>query len=130
MKSKNKLVTDANLMVSLICFAITFLAGCIDDEYIIFCIIVVQGIIFAYLCAYVGLKKGIKTGFWWGFILSFLGLIILAILPAENIKDTVKTNNISKSEENIELIKKYKELLEVGAITQEEFDVKKKELLK
>lgn len=31
--------------------------------------------------------------------------------------------------DNIEAIKKYKELLDIGAITQEEFDIKKKELL-
>lgn len=31
--------------------------------------------------------------------------------------------------DNIEVIKKFKELLDIGAITQEEFDLKKKELL-
>ena len=30
---------------------------------------------------------------------------------------------------NIEMLKKYKELLDIGAITQEEFDKKKQELL-
>ena len=130
MKEENNLVTKANYIVSVICFTVSIFAFGIDDQNWILFVIVLQGIIFAYLCAYVGLKKGIKTGFWWGFFLSFLGLIILAILPAENTKDTVKTNSISKSEENIELIKKYKELLEAGAITQEEFDIKKKELLK
>lgn len=40
--------------------------------------------------------------------------------------ETVQVNNFSMADE----IKKYKELLDIGAITQEEFDVKKKELLK
>ena len=40
--------------------------------------------------------------------------------------ETVQVNNFSMADE----IKKYKELLDMGAITQEEFDVKKKELLK
>ena len=39
---------------------------------------------------------------------------------------TVQVNNFSMADE----IRKYKELLDMGAITQEEFDVKKKELLK
>ena len=39
----------------------------------------------------------------------------------------VKQNNDSVN--NIEMIKKYKELLDMGAITQEEFDKKKQELL-
>ncbi len=40
------------------------------------------------------------------------------------------TQNVQSSVSSIELIKKYKELLDMGAITQEEFDKKKQELLK
>lgn len=44
----------------------------------------------------------------------------------------VMQNSIIKAEDvsNIEEVKKYKELFDVGAITQEEFEKKKKELLK
>lgn len=40
-----------------------------------------------------------------------------------------KRINESKQDDSIETIKKLKELLDIGAITQEEFDLKKKELL-
>ena len=40
-----------------------------------------------------------------------------------------KKNKTSSEEDNLDKIKKLKELLDMGAITQEEFDEKKKELL-
>ena len=40
-----------------------------------------------------------------------------------------KKTSGSMTEDHIEQIKKFKELLDIGAITQEEFDAKKKELL-
>lgn len=42
-------------------------------------------------------------------------------LPADKVSE--------KNEDNISLIKRYKELLDIGAITEEEYDKKKKELL-
>ncbi len=49
---------------------------------------------------------------------------------AESTKKNAELNANAKGEKNkIELIAKYKELLDSGAITQEEFDRKKKELL-
>ena len=44
-------------------------------------------------------------------------------------KDNTIVNKTSKQEEVIQTIKNYKELLDMGAITQEEYDTKKKELL-
>lgn len=38
-------------------------------------------------------------------------------------------NNSAQKSDSIEDIKKFKELLDIGVITQEEFDKKKKELL-
>ncbi|MBM6925892.1 SHOCT domain-containing protein [Pseudoflavonifractor phocaeensis] len=45
----------------------------------------------------------------------------------------VKTSSLSQEKQtvsDIEAVKKYKELLDAGIITQEEFDIKKKQLLK
>ena len=50
----------------------------------------------------------------------------------DNVAETTKKENKDELKEelnNIELIKKYKELLDSGAITQEEFDKKKNEIL-
>lgn len=69
----------------------------------------------------------------WGFfvqsaiLLLAIGLIVLILLNKvddEPIKPK-KTNNL----DNIESLKKYKELLDSGIITQEEFDAKKKQIL-
>ena len=49
-------------------------------------------------------------------------------VPVENIEENIQAN-ISSDENNIELLKKYKQLLDDNAITQEEFDAKKKQLL-
>ena len=50
---------------------------------------------------------------------------ILEIISHEN----EVSKNSSSSDSIAEEIKKYKELLDIGAITQEEFDAKKKQLL-
>ena len=43
--------------------------------------------------------------------------------------DTLSEKNITTSPSNADELKKYKELLGAGVITQEEFDAKKKQLL-
>ena len=44
-------------------------------------------------------------------------------------KKPIKVEVVAKDNSNADELKKYKELLDMGAITQEEFDAKKKELL-
>lgn len=76
--------------------------------------------------------------------LSFIMYIIFKIVKkrelltvsnqVENINETQKFNkkkstNINTTFNPIELLKQYKELLDMGTLTQEEFDIKKKELL-
>ena len=43
---------------------------------------------------------------------------------------SAQTQQINKQEDSLDKIKKLKELLDMGALTQEEFETKKKELLK
>lgn len=75
------------------------------------------------IAGYINKNKGCsyKIGFWCGFLLGIIGIIIVAV--QEN-KNTSK-NIIADADE----IKKYKELLDNGVITQQEFEVKKKQLL-
>ena len=40
-----------------------------------------------------------------------------------------KSNTVAPASSPVEEIKKYKELLDMGIITQDEFDIKKKQLL-
>lgn len=71
----------------------------------------------------IGEKKGYGAGlsFCAGFFLFILGIIIMAVLPDKSGKEKAVTS--------ADALLKYKELLDAGAISQEEFDAKKKELL-
>lgn len=64
--------------------------------------------------------------------ISFVGLENAEEIYKEISKllNEIQATSIVKNDNEIDKIKKYKELLDIGAITQEEFDVKKKELLK
>ena len=54
---------------------------------------------------------------------------ILASIVAENEKNQANNSNVQNTNDPITEVKRYKELLDNGIITQEEFDKKKKELL-
>lgn len=71
----------------------------------------------------IGEKKGYGAAlsFCAGFFLFILGIIIMAVLPDKSGKEKAVTS--------ADALLKYKELLDAGAISQEEFDAKKKELL-
>lgn len=71
----------------------------------------------------IGEKKGYGAGlsFCAGFFLFILGIIIMTVLPDKSGKEKAVTS--------ADALLKYKELLDAGAISQEEFDAKKKELL-
>lgn len=111
-------------------------------------------------------NKGYEGGFWWGFLLGTIGIIVVALKEEHyyrpdynearplvkwkcekcgltnyteacscgNTKTTndaiiaVKTKK-DKEQEVVNALKSYKELLDTGIITQEEFDKKKAELL-
>ena len=94
-------------------------------EYICACILVwlVMSIIFGCIANVINTKKGYDGGFAWGFLLWIIGVIIVGCRPEKN-----NSRNSAKITEADE-IKKYKELLDSGAITQEEYDSKKKQLL-
>ena len=66
-------------------------------------------------------KKGMGEGicFAAGFALGIIGLIIVLLLPDKNADAPSKLDDLLK----------YKQLFDSGAITQEEFEAKKKELL-
>lgn len=84
-------------------------------------------------------KNGEKNyGFVLGFFLSLIGLIICICKPSlikkeEQPKIDAKpiqtTTTISNEDKRIEQLKQYKELLDSGAITQEEYDEAKGRIL-
>lgn len=64
-------------------------------------------------------------------VMIILMLAILVVFVVKNSKKKPKQTNIEAKQElgRVEKLTKLKELLDAGAITQEEFDEKKKELL-
>ncbi|MBR6046388.1 MAG: SHOCT domain-containing protein [Ruminococcus sp.] len=101
----------------------------------------VQGAIFGFVGHIILKDKGYRgednRGFLWGFFLSFLGLIVCACKPnyintVEGQKriDRPSSNNYrSQASNNAEELISLKKLFDCGAITEEEYNAKKKQIL-
>ena len=89
----------------------------------------IAGIIWGVISNYVGKSKNIN-GFWWGFFLGFIGLIIVICMKP---KETVVIDKIDKNvtkENKYDELEKLDNLRKVGAITEYEFEQEKNKLLK
>lgn len=77
---------------------------------------------FGYASGRIASKKGYSYAAFAlvGFVIPLIGLIIAAVLPDKG---------ADAGRSNAQLIAEYKSLLDDGAITQAEYDAKKKELL-
>lgn len=88
-------------------------------------------------------QKGYSFGEWWiyGWLLFIVAIIHVQFIPdknasaAANIEDKSKENKESpnikqiSTQDPVEELKTYKELLDEGVITEKEFEAKKKQLL-
>ena len=80
---------------------------------------------FGLIPAAIAKKKGYSFVLWWLFgCFFFLIALILSIVLTDK-----KAEKKAMSSSDADALSKYKELLDAGAITQEEFDQKKKQLL-
>ncbi len=82
----------------------------------------------ALIPANIARNKGYSFGLWWlyGWLLFIVAIIHVALIPDKNASAAgPAAPQVSSADE----LKGYKELLDMGAITQEEFDTKKKQLL-
>lgn len=93
------------------------------DPTIVLAAFFVTCVVFGLLTALIGKKKGSNAVlcFIAGFLFWFIALAIAALMPYRREKVAERSN--------ADEIMKYKELLDAGAISQGEFDAKKKELL-
>lgn len=92
----------------------------------------------AFIPASIAKRKGYSFGLWWlyGWLLFIVALIHVSVIQDKNeIQPTSAQSNtptasavpnLSAADE----LKKYKELLDSGAITEEEYTIKKYQLLK
>ena len=86
----------------------------------------------AFIPANIAKKKGYSFGAWWfyGWMLWIVALIHSLCLKDKNAPATdIRATSVQSGNVPDELLK-YKKLLESGAITEEEFNVKKNQLMK
>ena len=83
------------------------------------------GILWAYLSRYIGLKKGIYTGYVWGYFLGLIGFIVMCVLKGDDVE--IQKENTGNKYDDLEKLMKLKEQ---GAITEEEFIKEKNRILK
>ena len=74
-------------------------------------------------------SKGYDFKLWWlyGWLIFIVALIHAALLPNKNEQRRYTEHQMFSA--NADELLKYKKLLEEGAITQDEYDAKKKQLL-
>lgn len=87
-------------------------------------IVIISAIITGAIAEAIGKSKNIN-GFWWGFLLSWIGIIVVACMQGEN-------NNGSKSyasKSKYERLEHLQQLKEAKAITEQEFEIEKERLL-
>ena len=76
--------------------------------------VLVVAIICGFISKAIAESRGMEGGFWWGFFLTIIGIVVVAVRPkentAENVTNSTITNSVSEHE-IINSIKEYKELL-------------------
>ena len=92
----------------------------------------------AFIPANIAKKKGYSFGLWWvyGWLLFIVAIIHVNLIPDKNVQQTqanaaaVSPSRSVANQSAADELKKYKELLDQGVISEEEFKAKKEQLLK
>ena len=90
------------------------------------------GVGLAFIPASIAKKKGYSFGLWWfyGFMLFIVAIIHVNLIPVNAVAPNLYYAPSNSGQSAADELKKYKELLDSGTITQEEFDAKKRQILK
>ncbi|WP_303804633.1 SHOCT domain-containing protein [Ruminococcus flavefaciens] len=99
-----------------------------DIIMIVSVIYVIPGCIMGCITDSMNRKKGYNGGFSWGFFLGIIGIIVVACRPFNN-ANTINRTIVTQQRSMADEIAKYKQLLDSGAITEEEYEAKKKQIL-
>lgn len=102
-----------------------------DEIYII--AMVVGGCVLGLIPAIIAKNKGYNFGLWWlyGAAIFIVAIIHALILQDKNTQSAIRAQKVVSEDLNVaDEIRKCKQLLDDGAITEEEFEQIKKRLLK
>lgn len=88
----------------------------------------ISSICMSLICTKVAKERGIKNGFFYGWFLSIIGLMMVAAIPSKK-EESDKTKEVVVVDK-YDQVKKLKGLLDSGAITEEEFKSEKEKLFK
>jgi len=97
-----------------------------------FIVAIVVDAVLAYFSGEIASKKGYNFANYalLGFFLPIVGLIVAAALPDKNMQSaTISTSAKNDAESAADTLLKYKQLLDSGAITQEEYDTMKSRVM-
>ncbi len=122
MKKNNSAGEVILSIVSAVWITLAFFEAILGGNIIIF-IWGVFTLIFSLVSKKIGESKNIAYGFYLGWFLGIIGLLIVMILPNENIKNIYNHNKY-------EDLGKLQKLKEIGAISEIEFEKEKQKLLK
>lgn len=102
--------------------------GLVAFNYIIIavCVFLVQGLIFGFITRAIADSKGYDGGFWWGFFLGILGLIVVAVRPTMTKVESDQGNTAASYTQALERLAAMRDQ---GILTEEEFKEKKQEIL-
>lgn len=107
--------------------------------FIISAVALLLRMLFGFIPGLIAKRKGYSFILCWlyGCLLFIIATIHVSLLPDKNVQQIpVRSNNISNcppqnsEQRTMEMLKKYKELFDQGAITEAEFQAKKDQLLK
>ena len=82
-------------------------------------------LLFGFLCSYIAKAKNRGGGFWLGFFLNFIGLIIVICMKERYDlynKATVQTKEVKYKQEQNEKLERLTRMRDSGAITHEQFE--------
>lgn len=93
---------------------------------IVFC---AQGAIFGLVTHSIAESKGYEGGFWWGFFLSLLGVLVVAVRPARPTESVVAQTQSSTAANYAATLEQLAKLKDQGILTEAEYNQKKQKIL-
>ena len=120
-------LNGTEIFCTVISIIVTILGVCTLNGYL--CLWGFSSVIIGAFCKRIAYEKGYEGGFGYGWFFLILGLIAVLAFPSKK-KTNIEVKNETVVPDKYDQVKKLKELLDSGAITEEEFKKEKEKLLK